>query len=106
MGLKLIVVCALALLMTIPALFVFALVEDRTIREAEVVRDISNYVGGRQTFLGPTLAIPFEIPPQSPAESVHHGTYIVFPAQASATVKPRQRSVIVRSSGFPFFRRT
>ena len=87
MGLKLIVVCALALLMTIPALFVFALVEDRTIRQAEVVTDISNYVGGRQTFLGPTLAIPFEIPPQSPAESVHHGTYIVFPAQASATVK-------------------
>lgn len=87
MGLKLIVVCALALLMTIPALFVFALVEDRTTREDEVIKDISNYVGGRQTFLGPTLAVPYEIPPQSPAGSVHHGTYIVFPAQASAVVK-------------------
>jgi inner membrane protein len=87
MGLKLIVVCALALLMTIPALFVFALVEDRTNRENEVIKDISNYVGGRQTFLGPTLAVPFDIPPQSPAEPAHHGTYIVFPAQASAVVK-------------------
>lgn len=87
MGLKLIVVCALALLMSIPALFVDFLVEDRTNREAEVVRDISNYVGGRQIFLGPTLAVPYEIPPQSPAESVHHGTYIVFPAQASAVIK-------------------
>jgi len=87
MGLKLIVVCALALLMTIPALFVFALVEDRTNREDEVIKDISNYVGGRQTFLGPTLAIPFDIPSQSPVDPVHHGTYIVFPAQASAVVK-------------------
>lgn len=87
MGLKLIVVCALALLMTIPALFVFALVEDRTNREDEVIKEISTYVGGRQTFLGPTLAIPFDIPPQSPAEAAHHGTYIVFPAQASAAVK-------------------
>jgi inner membrane protein len=87
MGLKLIVVCALALLMSIPALFVDALVDDRTNREADVVKDISNYVGGRQTFLGPTLAVPYEIPPQSPAEAVHHGTYIVFPAQASAVVK-------------------
>jgi inner membrane protein len=87
MGLKLIVVCALASLMTIPALFVFALVEDRTNREDGVIKDISNYVGGRQTFLGPTLSIPYVIPPQSPAESVRHGTYIVFPAQASAVVK-------------------
>ncbi len=87
MGLKLIVVCALALLMTIPALFVFALVEDRTSRENAVIKDISTYVGGRQTFLGPTLAIPFDIPPQSSAEPARHGTYIVFPAQASAVVK-------------------
>jgi len=102
MGLKLIVVCALALLMTIPALFVFALVEDRTNREDEVIKEISTYVGGRQTFLGPTLAIPFDIPPQSPAEAAHHGTYIVFPAQASAAVK----TGIARSFAFPYFRRT
>jgi len=39
MGVKLIVVCALALLVTIPALFVGGLVEERTHRAAEVVKD-------------------------------------------------------------------
>ena len=41
MGVKLIVVCGLALLMTIPALFVGGLVEDRTTRAAEVVNKIT-----------------------------------------------------------------
>jgi inner membrane protein len=87
MGLKLIVVCALALLMTIPALFVFALINDRQNRAAEVTRDISNNVGGQQTFLGPAIAIPYEMPSQSPIDATRHGTYLVFPAQASAIVK-------------------
>ena len=87
MGVKLIVICGLALLMTIPALFVAGLVNDRTRRAADVTRDISNNVGGQQTFLGPTLAIPYDIPPQSPVEAAKHGTYLVFPTQGSATVK-------------------
>jgi inner membrane protein len=87
MGLKLIVVCGLALLMSIPALFVQGLVWDRTSRKADVEREISNYEGGRQTFLGPTLAIPYDVPPQKSGDSDYHGTYIVFPAQASAVVK-------------------
>jgi inner membrane protein len=97
MGLKLIVVCTLALLMTIPALFVSSLVDDRTARESDVVREISGHVGGPQTFLGPTLAIPYSIPAQTPTESTRSGIYLVFPAQASATVKTatqeRQRSL-------------
>lgn len=87
MGVKLIVVCGLALLMTIPAIFVGGLVDDRTTRAADVVREISGHVGGRQTFLGPTLAIPYNIPPQSPADTAKHGMYLVFPAQASAVLK-------------------
>jgi inner membrane protein len=87
MGVKLIVVCGLALLMAIPALFVEGLVQDRTHRADDVIRDISNNVGGQQTFLGPTLAIPFAIPAQSPASTTRYGTYLVFPAQASAAVK-------------------
>ena len=87
MGVKLIVVCGLALLMTIPAFFVGALVEDRTQRAAEVIREISGHVGGQQTFLGPTLAIPYNIPAQSPADYAKHGMYLVFPARASATIK-------------------
>jgi inner membrane protein len=87
MGLKLIVVCALALLMAIPALFVEGLVEDRTARAADVVKEISDHVGGQQTFLGPTLAIPYSVPPQTQGEAARHGIYLVFPAQASATAK-------------------
>src|SRR6202050_2869169 len=87
MGVKLIVVCGLALLMTIPAFFVGALVEDRTNRAADVIREISSHVGGQQTFLGPTLIIPYNIPPQSPADRAKHGMYVVFPARALATIK-------------------
>jgi inner membrane protein len=98
MGVKLIVVCGLALLMTIPAaFFVGGLVDDRTKRAADVIKDISGHVGGPQTFLGPTLAIPYSIPPQSPSDSAKRGTYLVFPAQASAglktSTKERHRSL-------------
>ena len=87
MGLKLIVVGFLALLMTIPALFVFDLVNERTRRAADVVKEISAHVGGQQTFLGPTLAIPYYVPSQSGPDGARHGMYIVFPARASATAK-------------------
>ena len=87
MGVKLIIVCGLALLMTIPSFFVGGLVDDRTSRAAEVVREISAHVGGPQTFLGPTLAIPYSIPSQSPSEITRRGIYLVFPSQASATLK-------------------
>lgn len=87
MGLKLIVVAFLALLMMIPALFVWDLVNERTKRAADVVREISSHVGGQQTFLGPTLAIPYNIPAQAGSEAIRHGIYIVFPARASATVR-------------------
>ena len=82
MGLKLIVVGGLALIMTIPALYVSALVQERTNRAKDVTREISDHVGGQQTFLGPTLAIPYTI-------AGKHGVYEVFPAQALAVVKTR-----------------
>src|SRR5579863_9397377 len=89
MGAKLLIVCVLALAMTIPALFVDDLVDDRTHRASDVVKEISKHLGGQQTFLGPTLAVPYNIPASSPALNSKHGTYLVFPAEASATVKTR-----------------
>ena len=86
-GVKLIVVCGLALLMTIPALFVGGLIEDRTERAADVMREISGHVGGQQTFLGPTLAIPYNIPSQSRVDFPKRGMYLVFPERASAVLK-------------------
>ena len=46
MGMKLITVCGLALVMTIPALFVGGLVEDRTHRAAGVLKEIGGRAGG------------------------------------------------------------
>jgi len=87
MGLKLIVVCGLALVMIIPALFVWLLIDDRSKRATDVVNEISEYVGGQQTFLGPTLAIPYTIPALSPTDAAKHGIYLVFPSRATGTVK-------------------
>ncbi len=86
MGIKLIIVCGLVLLMTIPALFVSELVDERATRAKDVVKDVSSHVGGPQTFLGPTLAIPYSVPPQLPTESTRQGVYFVFPAQATAAL--------------------
>jgi len=86
-GMKLIVICGLALLMVIPSFFVADLIEDRTKREADVIKEISAHVGGQQTFLGPTLAIPYTIPPQSATAVPIRGMYLISPAKASAVVK-------------------
>jgi inner membrane protein len=84
MGVKLLVVCALAVSMTIPAYFVGGLLEDRTKRAADVVRELSGYVGGQQTFLGPTLAVPYKAPTES---ATGRDAYLVFPTVAAATLK-------------------
>jgi inner membrane protein len=88
MGLKLLLVCALALLMSIPALFVFALLMDRTNRAEKVTTELSTLVGGPQTFMGPVLAIPYSrvIPANGEAKATTEtGTYIVFPKTGAAT---------------------
>src|SRR5690242_8963761 len=87
LGLKLIIVCGLALLMTIPSLFVGGLVTDRTQRAADVVKEISSHVGGPQTFLGPTLAVPYRVSSNSPGGPPATGVYVIFPSQAKAEVK-------------------
>ncbi len=88
-GLKLLVVCALALVMMIPALFVDGLIEERTRRAKDATSEVGGLVGGQQTFLGPTLSIPYTVPPATPSGTPLHGVYLVFPAQGAATVKSR-----------------
>ena len=87
MGLKLMVVCGLALMMTVPSFFVTELVAERTSRATDVLEQISSYSGGQQTFLGPTLAIPYQIPGQIAGSPPARGTYLVFPTTATATLK-------------------
>jgi inner membrane protein len=87
MGLKLIAICALAVLMTIPSLFVSQLVSDRTSRAGEVLKEISTHIGGPQTFFGPTLAVPYRVPPSARDLSPSTGVYLIVPAQALADVR-------------------
>ena len=89
MGIKLVVVSFLALLMAIPALFVTSIVEDRTNRAKDVVQEISNHVGGQQTFLGPVLTVPYTIPPSCKGCIAETGIYVVFPVEGDATAKVR-----------------
>jgi inner membrane protein len=84
-GVKLLVVCALAVSMTIPGLFVGTLVEERTGRAADVVRQISASSGGQQTFLGPALLVPYK--GLSPSVNNSSDAYIIFPSAASAALK-------------------
>ena len=88
-GLKLLLVSMLALLMTIPSFFVSDIVEERTKRAADVIHEISGRTGGQQTFLGPSLAIPYTVPAIFKGAPATHGVYVVFPAKGDATLKVR-----------------
>jgi inner membrane protein len=81
-GVKLIVVCFLAVMMTIPAFFVWSLIDDRSHRADEVIGEVSNMVGGEKTFLGPVVAIPYTV--REGEDKTKHAVYIVFPTQAAA----------------------
>lgn len=92
MGLKLLLVCGLALLMAIPAFSVFLVILDRTNRAEHVVQEISDLVGGPQAFTGPILAVPYVIPPPAkPADGADArpitGTYVIFPKTGDGTAK-------------------
>lgn len=89
MGLKLLLVCGLALLMTVPALFVFGLLSDRSSRATQVASEIGQVIGGRQTFLGPVLAVPYQAPALDPKDPADRGVYVFFPARAEANVDAR-----------------
>ncbi|WP_446742593.1 cell envelope integrity protein CreD [Silvibacterium acidisoli] len=89
MGVKLIVVCGMALVMAIPAFFVDSLVDDRSKRAEGVASEISEHIGGPQTFLGPTLVVPYSIPAENPVSTPERGDYLIFPVQASANVRTR-----------------
>ncbi len=87
MGLKLLVVSGLALIMTIPSLFVDNIVEERTSRAKDVIHEVSGRVGGQQTFLGPVLSIPYTLPPLYKEAAPAIGVYVVFPSEGNAIVK-------------------
>ena len=93
MGMKLLIVTALALFFLIPGLLVGSLVDDRSNRAAEVSQTIGQQVGGPQVLLGPTLAVPYK----DPAAPDIAKLFLVFPTTGTATLhtstEERQRSL-------------
>lgn len=73
--------------MAIPGIFVSGLVSERARRAADVTAEISKHVGGAETFLGPTLAIPYRVAPANVSSPAQPAVYLVFPAQASAVLR-------------------
>ena len=97
-GLKLLLVCALALLMAIPALFVFGVVQDRRMGADRALEQISDSIGGRQSLLGPVLVLPYAkaVGPLTSDRQVF-GHVIVFAetgdAKANIDVSERRRGI-------------
>lgn len=97
-GLKLLLVCGLALIMAIPALFVYGIVLERSDGASSAVREISEKVGGQQSLLGPVLALPYSHAPdpQKP-DNVVYGVAVAYAETGLATayvaVEERQRGI-------------
>ncbi len=89
MGLKLLLVCGLALVMMIPAFLVSGLLGERRVRSQQVRQEVGDLMGGPQTFLGPVLAVPYAVPGEAPGRPSVRGVYVVFPAQARARVSTK-----------------
>ncbi|MDF1679569.1 cell envelope integrity protein CreD [Ponticaulis sp.] len=58
---KLLLVCMLALLMAVPAMFIYQIVYDRSERAQEAIEQVGQRYGGPQTLMGPTLFVPYSI---------------------------------------------
>lgn len=115
LGLKFLLVCAMAVLMSLPAFFVFALIYDRTNRANAVISEVGQTFGGEQTFVGPVLIAPYRAvkpaPPPQPGEQIagrpttiiEDGWYVVFAENGRANVAA---DTDVRSRGDLFKVRT
>ena len=97
-GLKLILVCGLALLMAIPAFFVWGIVRERSFGQEQAISSIAESVGNRQSVLGPVLSVPYEVTP-NPARPTYkiHGVTVVFAetgtARTVSEVEERHRGI-------------
>lgn len=85
-GGKALIVCFLAVLMAIPGLFVFALVNDRTSRAEHVVQEVADLQGGAQQLTGPLLVVPYSLPPARDDDSPRGGLYVISPETGGADV--------------------
>lgn len=97
-GLKLLIVCALALLMAIPSLFVYEIVRERRMGGESATAMVSEAMGGRQTAMGPVIAVPYSRTPdpKHPETIIYAIAYAYAETgsiDAEATVTEKIRSI-------------
>ena len=109
MGMKLMLVCVLALLMTIPSFFVSGLVDERAQRAENAARQASGNGNGQQTLLGSSIRVAGTY--QSVTRSLKYVllflglvflTYFVFEAMSGKRVHPAQY-ILVGTAQIIFF---
>jgi len=84
-GLKLILICALVLLMGIPAMFIGAISYERSSAARQVTEDVSRRYGGEQMLIGPILSVPYET--RLVDGTIQTGQYILYPDRGQVDFK-------------------
>ena len=97
-GLKLLLVCGLALLMTIPALLVHSIVYERSAGFDQAVGEVSESAGGQQAVLGPVLTVPYSFAPNpKKPDNLSYGIAVAFAETGTTTaqvaVEEKQRGI-------------
>ena len=91
-GLKLILVCGLALFMAIPAGFVWALVYARSSDAAVAISAVAQMRGGPETLMGPAIIVPFDrdvtttTPASTPVITTVTQDLVLYPETGTAKV--------------------
>jgi len=96
-GLKLILICVLVLIMSIPVMFIGAISYERSSSARQVVSEVSERYGGEQKALGPILSIPYRIEGRD-NRSGETGYYIFYADDgvidvSDVTVETKQQSL-------------
>ncbi|HHL42675.1 MAG TPA: cell envelope integrity protein CreD [Hellea balneolensis] len=95
-GLKLIVVCALVLLMAIPLLFISKTSFERAGRADEVAREVAGRYGGEQILTGPILVVPYTQSDQD-GHIKESGEYVVFAETGQIETRDFATTLVKRS---------
>ena len=96
LGLKLIIVCALVMLMAIPAMFISYIAFERSSRADEVMAEVSQRYGGEQFITGPMIVAPYNSYYDDGTLS-ETGHYAVFAEHGKAEFKDMVTTVRKRS---------
>jgi len=96
LGLKLIIVCALVMLMSIPAMFISYVNFERGQRADEVTREVSARYGGEQYISGPILVAPYT-QTNARGQISESGHYIIFAESGHADFSGIETAIRRRS---------